>query len=78
VRDAEGATDSPLRLGRDPQPVDDAAIVGYRDALELALPAPVREVVQREFDGLIACLVSLRALRDRLVARHRGRVTARM
>ena len=80
---AERATDRPARLGPDTAARDDAAIVmecehiedsalvAYRDALELALPGPVRAVVEREFDGLIASLGSLRALRERLAARTR-------
>lgn len=43
-----------------------------------AQPSKARATGFARRDGLIACLVSLRALRDRLVARHRGRVTARM
>src|SRR5262245_28176776 len=78
---AERTTGGPIRLGRDAaarddaailmecERIEDAAIVAYRDALDLALPAPVWAVVQREFDGLLASLGSLRALRERLLAR---------
>jgi len=85
---AERTTDGPIRLGRDTaarddaaivmacEPIEDAALVAYRDALEFALPEPVRAVVEREFDGLIASLGSLRALRERLVARNLGVTSA--
>jgi uncharacterized protein (TIGR02284 family) len=78
---AGNVTDAPISLGRDAparddaailmqcERIEDAALVAYRDALELALPGPVRAVVEREFDGLIASLGSLRALRERLLAR---------
>jgi len=75
---AERMTDAPIRLGRNDtatlmecERIEDAAILAYRDALELALPASVRAVVQREFDGLIASLGSLRALCERLLTRTR-------
>jgi uncharacterized protein (TIGR02284 family) len=75
----ESVTDAPIRCDApargdaailmECERIEDAAIVAYRDALELALPPPVRAVVQREFDGLLASLGSLRALRERLLTR---------
>ena len=80
---AERTTDRPARIPGDAaarddavivmecERIEDAALVAYRDALELALPGQVQAVIQREFDGLIASLGSLRELRERLVVRTR-------
>ena len=46
-------------------------IVAYRDALEQKLPDPVRAVVAREFEQLLASLGTLRAARDRAARQHR-------
>ncbi len=48
---------------------EDLVIVAFRDALEAQLPHEVRRAIEREFDGLLACLGSLRALRERLARR---------
>ena len=48
-----------------------AVIVAYRDALEQKLPDPVREVVARELEQLLASLGTLRAARDRAARQHR-------
>ena len=48
---------------------EDLVIVAFRDALEAKLPAEIRRTIEREFDGLLACLGSLRALRERLARR---------
>jgi uncharacterized protein (TIGR02284 family) len=48
---------------------EDLAIVAFRDALEATLPHEVRRAIEHEFDGLLACLGSLRALRERLARR---------
>lgn len=45
---------------------EDAAIVAVRDALEASLPSPVRRTIEREFDGLLARLGTLRGVRERL------------
>jgi len=48
---------------------EELAIVAFRDALEAKLLPEIRRAIEREFDGLLACLGSLRALRDRLTRR---------
>jgi hypothetical protein len=50
---------------------EDRAIVAFRDALEATLPTEVRRTIEREFEGLLGRLGSLRALRDRLARRER-------
>ena len=44
-------------------------IVAFRDALEAKLSSEIRRTIEREFDGLLACLGSLGALRERLARR---------
>lgn len=48
---------------------EDLVIVAFRDALEAKLPSQIRRTIEHEFDGLLACLGSLRALRERLARR---------
>jgi uncharacterized protein (TIGR02284 family) len=48
---------------------ENLVIVAFRDALEAKLPSEIRRTIEREFDGLLACLGSLHALRERLARR---------
>jgi hypothetical protein len=51
--------------------LETAVIVAFRDALERALPDPVRAVVACEFERLLASLGTLRTARDRAARQHR-------
>lgn len=44
---------------------EDVAVRAYREALQKALPADVRHVVQRQFDGVLANHDRVKALRER-------------
>lgn len=43
---------------------EDVALERYRDALEEALPAPIRAIVERQFDGVKRNHAQIRAMRN--------------
>jgi uncharacterized protein (TIGR02284 family) len=49
---------------------EDAALERYRDALDEELPDAVRELVERQYQGVKRNHAEVRALRDRLAASH--------
>jgi len=54
---------------------EDVAKARYRKALEEALPEDIREVVQRQYDGVIRNHDQIRELRDRYKATDRKAMT---
>jgi hypothetical protein len=50
---------------------EESLIIDYRDALEHGLPDPVRRVIAREFENLLACLGTLGVTRDRAARQQR-------
>ena len=63
---------SDLRMLEEAERGEDAAVARYRDALDQELPADVRAVVQRQYEGAQRNHAQIRELRDQARARDQA------